>query len=148
MKLIKTYDEIDWQDIQPIELKYKSYSKNLLSTLDERLQSIILDMVNDNEVLQLQYDRCLLDVKVRHLKEGQCGCAIEDFHYDWVRTYDELPEHHETHYIYTNVNGTEFKDAKCIDNSIYMYNRELHRGPLMLEPTTRVLIRLSYVNKK
>lgn len=149
MKLIKTYNPINWSDIELIEIKYKKYSERLVNTLDMRLQCIIRDMHEYNTLHNnIEYDHCLLDVKVRNLDKDQCGCAIEGFHYDWVRTYNEKPDVHETHYIYTNVNGTEYVDGKCDDNSIYMYNRELHRGPLMQDITLRVLIRLSYVNKR
>lgn len=146
MKHLHTFEEIDWTGIELTEIKYKKVTKYLLSTLDYRVRMIVEKMLSypvDD------YDRCLLDVKVRNLKENDFSCALTQFHYDWVRNYDELPEKHETHFIYTNINGTEFENGeKCLENSIYTYGRELHKGVLMKDQSIRVLIRLSYVNNK
>lgn len=146
MKHLHTFDEINWDGVELVEIKYRQVNERLLYSLDARIRSIIEKMMS--YPVNYNYDRCLLDVKVRNLKKDQYSCALPQFHYDWVRTYDELPTQHETHFIYTNIDGTEFKDGKCLDNSIYTYGRELHRGVLMKEDITRILIRLSYVNNK
>lgn len=146
MKYLHTFEDIDWSGIDLVEIKYKQVNDRLLKKLDSRVLSIVNKML---EYKVDDYDKCLLDVKVRDLKKDDFSCFVEDYHYDWVRDYDELPEKHETHFIYTNVNGTEFQDGgKCKDNSIYQFSRELHRGTRMENDTIRVLIRLSYVNSK
>lgn len=144
-KLICTLDEIDWSDMPRTEIKFAEVTQSLLDSLDIRVRDIVLKMMSLNT---LSYDHCLLDVKVRNLKTGDCGCFLKVYHYDWVKSLDH-PNKHETHFIYTNINGTEFEDGtKCIDNSIYQYGRESHRGSIMLTDTKRVMIRLSYVDKK
>lgn len=147
MKHLHTFDPIDWRNVDLVEVKYKPISRKLLDSLDPRVRTIVEKMLSYE--VPYKYDNCLLDVKIRDLYESQFSCALRSFHYDWVKDYDELPIQHETHFIYTNVNGTVFKEGgKCIDNSIYTYGRELHRGVDIQEDVTRVLIRLSYVNKK
>lgn len=146
MKHLYTFETIDWRDIELVEIKYKKVTDRLLETLDGRIRSIVEKMLS-YEVAE--YDRCLLDVKVRKLSKDDFSCALSNLHYDWVRTYEELPEQHETHFIYSNINGTEFENGeKCLDNSIYTYGRELHKGVVINEDTIRILIRLSYVNNK
>lgn len=146
MKHLHTFDDIDWSGIELTELKYKKVTRRLLETLDGRVRFIVDKMLSFPVD---KYDRCLLDVKVRHLKKDDFSCALPELHYDWVRTYEESPVKHETHFIYANIDGTEFSDGtKCLDNSIYTYGRELHKGVLMKENTTRILIRLTYANNK
>lgn len=146
MKYLHTFDEIDWSGIELTELKYKKVTDRLLETLDGRVRFVVEKMLSYPVD---KYDKCLLDVKIRKLKKNNFSCALQNLHYDWVKTYEELPTKHETHFIYSNLNGTEFEHGvKCKENSIYTYGRELHKGVLINEDTTRVLIRLSYVNNK
>lgn len=143
MKFIETLDPIDWADVPLTELKYKRVDTRLLNSLHPKVRFIVDKMLN-YEVKK--YDKCLLDVKVRDLKKDDFSCFLRTYHYDWVKNLDH-PNKHETHFIYTNVNGTEFADGtKCIDNSIYEFGRELHKGTLMNTDVRRVLIRLSYVD--
>lgn len=148
MKLLHVFDPFDWSDTPLTEIKYKLITPNLLNRLDPNIRFIVEKMM-EFDVDCGSYDRRFLDVKVRFIKPNQFSCALTDFHYDWVKEFD-FPIPHETHFIYSNVNGTEFEHDKCVDNGLYTYNRELHRGVRNEQPEVikRVLIRLSYVNDR
>lgn len=141
---------IDWGEISPIELKYKPINRILNSDLDSRFLIVINEMLDNSDDLCFNGDvKTFIDVKVRHLKKGETGCALPDWHYDWVKDFDN-PKPHETHFIYSNVNGTEFIDdvgvmIKSGDGEIWKYNRDLHRCPVMIEDCLRVVIRVSFV---
>lgn len=140
---------IDWGGISPIELKYKSVNYVLNSDFDGRVLFVLNRMIDYSDDLCLTIgEKTLVDVKIRNLNNGETGCALPDWHYDWVKDFDN-PKPHETHLIYSNINGTEFLDDHVIikagDSEIWKYNRDLHRCPVMTEDCLRVLIRLSFV---
>jgi len=105
-----------------------------------------------------------IDVKVKELDVGDCGCQLEYWHIDVTRN----PMHNskpDNHIIFSTVVGTEFmlneipcdvedfsdimipsqpEIMKAPANAIVQYNRfNMHRGPVVDKPCKRVLIRLT-----
>ena len=88
MKHLHTFEPFDWSDVDLTEIKYKKVTTKLIESLHPKIQTIVNKMLTFKP--EYNYNNCLLDVKVRLLSKGQCGCPLEEFHYDWVKDYDEL----------------------------------------------------------
>lgn len=151
----------DWSDVSTQMTKYKQLTSGTRSRLPSQTQDVISNMLPH---LKDGYKSLLFDFKVRELQEGDCGCALEDWHIDVVRN----PKHNskpDNHLIYSTVVGTEFMLDKLQQNvddfaklvlpkkpnvwqapvdSIVQFDRfNLHRGPIVEYPCKRVLIRLT-----
>ena len=85
-------------------------------------------------------------VRVRWLEVGYSGCPLPEWHYDCVKNYLHEAKH-EHHLLYTNLDGTLFKDGddiiKAGDSEVWEYGRELHAAPVMKNKCKRVLIRVT-----
>lgn len=149
-------DQKSLEDLPLIEIKYKQIksSDHLMmfsESLPTCLRNVIICMLNYSSDYFSLYDKCYLDVKVRELKSRDTGDYLNKWHYDWVKDYNH-PIKHEKHLIYTNKFGTHYiengVEKQCLDNSIYMYGRELHKSPTVAEDIKRVMIRLSFVDNQ
>lgn len=151
----------DWSNVPVQTLKYKKLNMRVLWDLPEHAFSVVNKMLT---YAKPEYTNTLVDFKVKELRAGDCGCALEDWHIDVVRN----PNHKskpDNHLIYTTIVGTEFMLDKLTQNvedfsnlilpdepnvwkapvdSIVQFDRfNLHRGPVVEYPCKRVLIRLT-----
>lgn len=149
------FDKKALSEIECIEIKYKEvrdfqHLHQLSSKFHPSIRNVITCMNNWSLDYFDKYEKCYITVKVRDLKAGDSGDVLNSWHYDWVKDKD----HHnkeETHLLYTNKYGTHYieddVEKQCEDNSIYKYNREIHKSPIVPEDIKRVMIRLSFVDK-
>ena len=151
------------------EFKYKRWDWALQEGVHESVRPLLtkmLDLMPPDEDM-----RWLVDYKVRDLKVGDCGCALEGWHLDVVTN----PNHNtkpDFHLIYSTEFGTDFltnpiyfdKDIDHFDKCISIYNFEylesqtisanancvsaysrfqLHRGPKVTRDCRRMLLRVT-----
>lgn len=154
-KLPIEFTKLDDKDLPELtEIKYRlikdqKHLVELANSFHPAIGNVILAMLAYSYFKFEDYELCYLDVKVRDLKTGESGDWYNNYHYDWVRDY-ENPNKHETHLIYSNVFGTLYKEngveKQCEPNRVYVYGRELHCSPIVTEPCRRIMIRLSFVD--
>lgn len=135
--------DVSWENVAEQVNKYVPLQR-ALATFDKEAVFVIEKML---PFLQHQHKKLLVDYKVRHLKAGDYGCPLPDWHYDCVKEYSH-PSKHEHHLIYTNIDGTLFLDSgtniiKAANGSVWEYGRELHASPKMVEDCKRILIRVT-----
>lgn len=148
------------------ELKYCPLAKAYLQLPDEAANVLhrMLGFASDDSWERM---KLLVDYKVRDLKEGDCGCALDFWHLD-VTSNPNHPTNPDIHYLYATDFGTEFittpmdffeddvhftdvlernKDfvyATAKPNTISKYTRfNLHRGPIVTRDCRRMLLRLT-----
>ncbi len=151
------------------EFKYKRWDWALQEGVHESVRPLLSKMLDlmppDNDF------RWLVDYKVRDLKVGDCGCALEGWHLDVVTdpNHNSKPDFHLiysteigtdflTNPIYFDRDVTHFKKGLEIYNEEYLesqavsakpnwvsaYNRfQLHRGPRIVKDCRRMLLRVT-----
>ena len=154
---------MDWSGA-PVQMhKYKKFKEQNWLDMPQQAAHVLDEMF---KYLTLQYKSIYFDFKVYDLKEGDCGCALPEWHIDVTPD----PNHSTKecrHLIYTTEIGTEFLlDEIVVDrhvrdfrellpikgnntlqvppNTISLYHRSnVHRAPIMVKDCKRVMIRLT-----
>lgn len=154
------------------EFKYKrwdwAFDKGVPEVVKPLLQKMFDLMERSDDEGHVRW---LVDYKVRDLKAGDCGCALEGWHLDVVTNpwHDSKPDFH---LIYSTEIGTDFLTRKIPvfpdedhfsktlsiynteslekdvvsskPNHVSAYNRwQLHRGPIVKKDCKRMLLRVT-----
>jgi hypothetical protein len=154
------------------EFKYKRWDWAFDKGVPEVVKPLLQKMLDLMAVCDDKSLRWLVDYKVRDLKAGDCGCALEGWHLDVVTNpwHESKPDFH---LIYSTEIGTDFltqpipcfpEDThfkQCLDpfnleyleqhkavsskpNHVSAYNRwQLHRGPIVKKDCKRMLLRVT-----
>lgn len=160
-KLLAEGFTFDWGDVLECTHKYKKFNHATVAKFPWQARRILDKM---EEYLEVGYKSTLVDFKVRDLHAGDCGCMLDGWHIDVVRNPAHVSRS-DKHIIYTTIVGTEFMldkvecsandfadivlpDSPSVwqapPNAIVQFDRfNLHRGPVVQHPCTRVLIRLT-----
>lgn len=167
-QILQSLEGIDWSDV-PVQMhKYKKFKEQNWLDMPHQAAHVLDEMF---KYLTLQYKSIYFDFKVYDLKEGDCGCALPEWHID-VTPNPNHPTKECRHLIYTTEIGTEFltgymartdvtdfrdlltditeyeeygiKTLQVPSDVISLYYRSnVHRAPIMTRDCKRVMIRLT-----
>lgn len=169
-QVLQSLEGIDWSDV-PVQFhKYVKCKESNWCNLPVQALTVLFTM---QKYLTFDYKSIYFDFKVYDLKEGDCGCALPDWHID-VTPNPNHPTKECRHLIYTTEVGTEFlTDRLYVHDHEYdfrkdvlpkieefrdmyhttvqvppevislYYRSNVHRAPVMKKDCKRVLIRLT-----
>lgn len=166
LKLDMWEGAVDTASLPLQELKYCPLAK-AYSQIPKSVANILDEMVEMSFDYSWKTMKPFVDYKVRDLKKGDCGCALDFWHLD-VTSNPNHPTNPDIHYLYATDFGTEFittpmdvfkddvhftdvlernKDFEYVvakPNTISNYTRfNLHRGPTVTKDCRRMLLRLT-----
>lgn len=103
-QVLQSLEGIDWSNV-PVQMhKYRKFKSCHGLDLPHQALKVLDEMF---KYLTLQYKSIYFDFKVYDLKEGDCGCALPEWHID-VTPNPNHPTKECRHLIYTTEIGTEF----------------------------------------
>lgn len=169
-QVLQELHNIDWSDV-PVQMhKYKKFKEQNWLDMPHQAAHVLDEMF---KYLTLQYKSIYFDFKVYDLKEGDCGCALPEWHID-VTPNPNHPTKECRHLIYTTEIGTEFllnelgtdnvfDDFRLMlptietieelgfENTLQVppdvislyYRSNVHRAPIMTRDCKRIMIRLT-----